>query len=242
MARAPNENQSEKLARLKTLRDEIRVRIHLGTRDLKDEWDEVERELRAKGNQLQDLVAATEDKFDSLLARLKRIQAGLRGEGPNEAGLARDVMSKDVSAIQPTDSLREAASRMWEGDVGALPVVDNEHRVLAMITDRDACMAAYTQNRPLSDIAVRSAMSRSLFVCRPEDTLDKVEAIMSERQVRRLPVVSDEGRLVGIISLNDLARTAVAYTESETRKQHEFDVAQTLAAVSNPHPQPQQTH
>ncbi len=238
MATAQDENQSENLARLKTLRDEIRVRIHLGTRDLKDEWDEIERELRTMGNQLQDLVSATEGKFDSLLGRLKRIHAGLKqSASTSEAGLVRDVMSKDVKSVRPSETLREAASRMWDADVGALPVIDDDHRVLGMITDRDACMAAYTQDRALSEIAVSSAMSQALYLCQAGDALDKAESIMAERQVRRLPVVDEEGRLVGIISLNDLARTAVAYTESNTRKQHEYDVAQTLAAVSKPHPQ-----
>jgi CBS domain-containing protein len=103
---------------------------------------------------------------------------------------------------------------MWKQDVGSLPVVENE-RVVGMITDRDACMAAYIQGRRLDQIEVRVAMSRNLYSCDPDATPAEAEAVMTEHQVRRLPVVDGDGRLLGIVTLADLARRAIAGTNAD---------------------------
>lgn len=115
-------------------------------------------------------------------------------------------MSSDVWTAGPNDSLDRAAQIMWEHDCGCVPVVDHEQRLVGVITDRDICMAAYTQGSCLRDIPVERSMSRSTHVCAPDDTLESAAAKMGERQVRRLPVL-DDGRLVGILALGDLART-----------------------------------
>jgi CBS domain-containing protein len=95
---------------------------------------------------------------------------------------------------------------MWNHDVGFLPVVDARGRVVAAITDRDLCMAAYTQGKPLAEIGVDSAMSRNLVSVRPTDPLDRAAELMECHQVRRLPVVDDDGAIVGVVTLSDLAR------------------------------------
>lgn len=94
---------------------------------------------------------------------------------------------------------------MWEADVGCLPVVDETHRVIAMVTDRDICMAAYTTGRPLSELLVSLAMSKNLITCSPDDRIRDVERLMREAQIRRIPVVDMAGALVGIITLGDIA-------------------------------------
>jgi CBS domain-containing protein len=119
----------------------------------------------------------------------------------------REIMSREVATCRPQDSLNEAAHRMWEHDVGSLPVVDDDGLPIGIITDRDVCMAAYTQGGALSELLVGAAMAQGLVSCKPGDGVDKAEERMHAHQVRRLPVV-DKKKLVGIVSLNDLALAA----------------------------------
>lgn len=121
---------------------------------------------------------------------------------------------------------------MWEGDVGVVPVVNEDGQPIAMITDRDVAVAAYTQGKPLSQIQVQVAMSRQLHTAHVSDTLGSAERTMRMEQVRRLPVVDESTRLVGIISLADLAQ---AYVRSPLARAPEHllpDVASTFATIS----------
>jgi len=121
----------------------------------------------------------------------------------------RELMTREVRTCRAEDSVNEAARIMWESDCGSVPVVDTGSRLVGMVTDRDVCMAAYTQGQRLDAIPVASAMSTQVYTCRPSDGLAHVAGIMRDEQVRRLPVVDADGRLVGILSLNDLARRAI---------------------------------
>ncbi len=115
------------------------------------------------------------------------------------------LMSRNVKTCFPHDTLEIAARSMWENDCGVLPVVDLEGRPVGMITDRDICIAGYTQGVPLWEIPVSVAASKTLFSVRPTDSVQAAAEIMRTRQVRRLPVTDGEGKLVGLLSLNDLA-------------------------------------
>ena len=121
--------------------------------------------------------------------------------------LVSQVMTRDVATCSPEDDLERAARLLWERDLGALPVV-RDGRVVAMLTDRDMCMAAWTQGRRLADCTASSAMSRELYACHPTDELVDALMIMSMRQVHRLPVVDHAGGLVGMLTLTDLIRVA----------------------------------
>jgi CBS domain-containing protein len=123
---------------------------------------------------------------------------------------------------------------MWNHDVGALAVLDESGRPIAMITDRDACMAAYINGRPLSEIPVAAAMSKSLAVARTTDSVSEAEQAMKEHQVRRIPVVDDSGQLAGILSQNDLLREAARERESPNKEITALEVTATLAAVGKP--------
>lgn len=143
-----------------------------------------------------------------------------------------EVMVTDVKSCAPFDSLNTAAQIMWDNDCGCVPVVDQDSRAIAVITDRDICMAAYTQGVALKDSQVESAMSKQVFTCRPEDDLEEAENTMRLNHVRRLPVVDAEGKLAGIISLNDIAREAEREWKSRvTRQVTDVDILQLLAAV-----------
>lgn len=155
-----------------------------------------------------------------------------RATQPEARIYVADVMSQDVRACTPMQSLNEAARLLWNHDLGALPVVDDKGRPLGMITDRDICMAAYTQGRLLREIPVASAMSRHPFTCRPHDLLQTAEQTMASGKVRRLPVVDAQGVLVGLLSLNDvvLARACLPFTSATERLAG--GVIQTVAAIS----------
>ena len=141
-----------------------------------------------------------------------------------------EVMSKPAVICPTSCSINEAARLMWEFDCGVIPVVDDEGRLAGMVTDRDICMAAYTQGKPLAEIPVTVAMARDVGAIHENDPVEAVEHVMQDNQVRRVPVLDGERRPVGIVSLNDLARRAAH------SKKHGVDheIVATLAAVSEP--------
>jgi CBS domain-containing protein len=142
-----------------------------------------------------------------------------------------DIMTTEVHCCRAGETLAEAARIMWEHDCGSVPIIDENGSPVAILTDRDIAMAVYLNGRPPSEIPVASIMSRALFTCSPEDTIERAEDVMRERQVRRLPVVRD-GKLVGFLSMNDLIRAA---NEKKLRREVRLeDVEITLAAICQP--------
>jgi predicted transcriptional regulator len=102
-----------------------------------------------------------------------------------------------------------------------------------VIIDRDIAMAAYTQGKTLSAIPVSVAMARGVRVCHPDDDIGTAEAIMRLKQVHRLPVLDNDGRVIGVVSLNDIARCSL--TEAEARERISAGgVAETIVTVSQP--------
>ncbi len=117
-----------------------------------------------------------------------------------------ELMTRQVATVRAGDSASTAARLMWDGDCGALPVLDDDGRPRAMVTDRDLSMTAMFQDRPMSAILVSEAMSKSLASCGPDDNVIDAERTMRRNQLRRLPVMDSEGRLVGILALADIVR------------------------------------
>lgn len=147
-----------------------------------------------------------------------------------------DLMTKEVRACWIHEPLERAAKLMWEFDCGSVPVLDQNGRVVGMITDRDVCMAAYTQAQILGRIPVSRAMSAEMYSCKPDEALDEVEKRMRAHQIRRLPVLDDEGHLSGILSLADIAQRAAkdAKRKAGTKPVSFAEVGETLAAVTTP--------
>jgi CBS domain-containing protein len=131
--------------------------------------------------------------------------------------------------------LHRPAQVMWESDCGFLPVVDSQQRLVGVITDRDICMAAYTKGVPLGGARVANAMSADVYSCSPHATLDYVEELMRTHRIRRVPVVDAEGRLVGVITLTDLARYARAKSPLQ-RALGGARIARVLADLGAPRP------
>jgi CBS domain-containing protein len=139
-------------------------------------------------------------------------------------------MTRTVKACRPEDTLADAARLMWDEDCGCCPVIDEDGRALGMITDRDVCMAALLEGGPLHSLTVGNAMSKELIACAPTDLLEVAAHRMQLHQVRRLPVLDRDGYLVGIISINDLARAATPLANHIPPG----EIETTLAAVGQP--------
>ena len=153
--------------------------------------------------------------------------------------LVEQLMNRPAITCHPGASCHEAAGMMWEHDCGVLPVIGDDGCVCGMITDRDICMAAYLRGLPLTEMQVCDVMARDVFVCRPGDPVGAAERIMSQCQVRRLPVVDPGGHVVGVLSLNDLAREAEQEGGRRRPDVTDTDVTRTLAAISHPRRQEQ---
>lgn len=138
----------------------------------------------------------------------------------------QDLMTRKVNCCRRTDRLNDVSHIMWNEDCGVVPVVDSERHVEGIITDRDVCMAAYTTGRALRDLVAENAMSHGVHCCRETDTIDTVHRLIRKLQVRRLPVVDEERRLVGLVGLSDLARVATEHEAGE--------FTATFAAASRP--------
>ena len=117
-------------------------------------------------------------------------------------------MSTDVRIASPTETIRDVAKAMKELDAGIMPVGEND-RLIGMITDRDIAVRAVVEGQG-PDTTVRAVMSKEVLYCFDDESLDDVARQMRELQVRRLPVLNREKRLIGIISLGDLARSEEA--------------------------------
>jgi CBS-domain-containing membrane protein len=139
----------------------------------------------------------------------------------------KDVMTKTVYRITDAQTLSEAAQLMWEHDCGWLPVVDANDHVVAALTDRDIAMAAFLTGQRLSDLPVAKSQSQTLMACTPTDGIDKAEEIMRLNRIRRLPVIDKSGRLVGVLSLNDIALAYQADREDIDAKA----LSDTLASI-----------
>lgn len=114
-----------------------------------------------------------------------------------------ETMTKDVHIANPNHTVREAARKMAEIDAGALPVGEND-RLVGMITDRDIALRAVAEGKG-PEALVRNVMSADVCYCFEDQELSEVAANMAAIKVRRLPVISRDKRLVGIVSLGDIA-------------------------------------
>lgn len=115
----------------------------------------------------------------------------------------RDIMTTNVTYSNPQDPVMQAAQKMKQLNVGSIPVCDANQNVIGMITDRDICLRCVADNLPNST-PVQQVMSQNVVTASPDMTVDKAAHLMSERQIRRLPVV-ENGKMVGIVAIGDLA-------------------------------------
>jgi CBS domain-containing protein len=142
----------------------------------------------------------------------------------------RKIMSRSTHAVSAGTTIAQTAEQMRRFDIGALPVIESD-KVVGIVTDRDIVIRAVAAGLP-SGTAVSEVMSQPVLSCGPEDNLDAIMATMSEQQVRRMPVCSERGHLVGMLSIGDAARY-------DPDKQ---EVAETISEISRPFGRHCQTH
>jgi CBS domain-containing protein len=116
----------------------------------------------------------------------------------------KDVMTRNVQLTDPGTTLKSAAALMRDGDLGLLPVGEND-RLIGTLTDRDIVISAVAEGKDPNSTAVRDAMSEGIAYCFEDQSVDEAADVMRERQIRRLPVLNRDKRLVGIVALADLA-------------------------------------
>jgi CBS domain-containing protein len=136
-----------------------------------------------------------------------------------------EVMTRDVRTVTPQDNLQQTARLMADLDVGALPVCE-DGRLLGMVTDRDITIRATAEGMSAQDTRVERIMTREVNWCFEDEALDDVMSKMAGSQIRRIPVVSRENRLVGIIALGDLV--------TRTQGSEETEVQEVVEMVSTP--------
>jgi CBS domain-containing protein len=136
----------------------------------------------------------------------------------------REVMTRDVEVINPTDTLRDAAEKMRSLNVGPLPVCDGQ-RVLGMITDRDIVVRAIAIGKDPASTPVSEAMSSGIEYCLEDDDVDTVLDRMKEHQLRRFIVVDQDKKLVGIVAIGDLSQEV-----------SDAKVGEALGGISEPGP------
>jgi len=142
-------------------------------------------------------------------------------------------MTPNVRSCRPGDRLSDAVQLMIEGDCGCVPVVSDDEptRIVGVITDRDICLATHARGRAPQEIAVGDVMSTEVRCVRSSEDLLDASAIMRDAQVRRLPVVDADQRLVGLLSLADLARGAQRRRGAKKREISEREIGETLAVI-----------
>lgn len=116
----------------------------------------------------------------------------------------KDVMTKEAIWVTPQTSLREAANKMKTGDIGALPVCDGE-KLIGFVTDRDIVIRSIAKGKDPNTVTISEVMSPEIDYCLENEDINKIAQRMERKKIRRLPVISHDKKLVGMISLGDLA-------------------------------------
>jgi CBS domain-containing protein len=129
------------------------------------------------------------------------------------------IMKKNVECLTAQDTVQAAARKMRDNNIGFLPVCENGKKVVGTLTDRDLAVRACADNRPASSTKVADVMTSEVIACRPSDDVTKAQQLMGQHHKSRMLCIDDGGRLVGVISLSDLA-------------QHQADAGSTLKDIT----------
>ncbi len=129
----------------------------------------------------------------------------------------KDVMHKDVTWVDPGTPIRTIASKMRDHDIGAIPVGEND-RLVGMVTDRDICCRGLADGRDAGTLTARDVMSKPIVYCRSEDEISEAVRLMERKKVRRLPVIDENKRMVGMLSIGDISHRVKQNLSSEVMK------------------------
>ena len=116
----------------------------------------------------------------------------------------KDIMTQQAICCSPETNVGAAVEMLWLHNCGMLPIVGSDGKLVGVVTDRDICIAMGTRNLLPAKVTVKEIATTSVFTCKPDDDVHEALGTMAERQVRRLPVVNDQGFPQGILSLDDV--------------------------------------
>lgn len=125
-----------------------------------------------------------------------------------------DLMTKNVQCCTPDDPISRAAQIMSDVNCGAVPVVDENNKVVGMLTDRDIVLRVVAKGMDVDDCTCADCMSTGVVTAKPNTDAHEAATTMAQRQIRRLPVVDNDGRLAGIVALGDLATVNIHVNEA----------------------------
>jgi CBS domain-containing protein len=129
-----------------------------------------------------------------------------------------EIMKRDVECVTPQSTVQMAAKRMRDQEIGFLPVCDSSKHVLGTVTDRDLAIRVLADGRAATT-PVGDVLTQEVIACGPQDDLKKAEDLMGRKQKSRIMCVDSDGRLVGVISLSDIAQKEKAGKASQTLRQ-----------------------
>ncbi len=135
----------------------------------------------------------------------------------------RDIMTRNVTTARREMTLQEVARAMREGDMGALPVIDGENRLVGILTDRDIVVRAVADALNAETATVADVMTTEMHTARPDDFVFQAIRLMGDKQVRRVPVVDENGTLEGILAMADIA----------LEMEDEREIAEALEEISS---------
>lgn len=144
----------------------------------------------------------------------------------------KEVMMGSAYYSQEESNLASVAELMWNGNCGFVPVMGIDGKITGVITDRDICIALGTRNQLPGEVLVRDVISHRLFACAPEDDVHVALQVMKEGGVRRLPVLAQDGALVGVISMDDALLKAQAGTLGVKPELSSEEVVKAFRAIN----------
>lgn len=142
----------------------------------------------------------------------------------------QDCMCKDVCCIKPETKIGEAAKLMSQNHVGCLPVCDNNNSICGIITDRDLVLRCVACDKDINQTPVSDIMTCDVAICKKTDDITNAESKMGQRQIRRLPVCDDNNRVVGMLTLGDLANN-----NNEVGKEQVSDTLENICNCEGTH-------
>ena len=118
----------------------------------------------------------------------------------------KECMCNNVEFLNSNNTIKECAKLMSEKHIGCIPVCDNENKVIGLVTDRDLILRSIACDKDVNSTSLSEIMTTNVCLCKEDDKISDAEKIMCENQIRRLPVVDESGKMVGIISLANLCK------------------------------------
>jgi|GEM_PF-468236 len=151
----------------------------------------------------------------------------------NKMKKIKEMMIDTPKHCEKNHSVQSVISEMSKSNIGSLPVIDKDRKVIGVVTDRDICIGLSKTHKPIDELKVQDVMSSQIHTCTPEDDASKALNIMRTKKVGRVPIVDKEGRLQGIVSLNGIVRHHHENNEKlEEQYTGEENVMNTLHSIA----------